>query len=274
MAENTKYPSEVVDLPSKGWYYDESSPLSGGRIELKLMTAKEENILASTNLVEKGVAIDRLLEALIIDENIKYTDLLIGDKNGIMFAARILGYGKDYRITSLCPFCEKVHQAVIDLSKVDSTKVDLKEENRGKNSFQFQLPASKRTLTFKLLTHGDELNIDREVRALENIRKPEDKEIDLDFTTRLFYSITAVDGNSELSVRKNFIENEFLARDSLAFRNHVQSIRPDIDMSSEIECPNCKNRRRVRIPITSEFFWPGEGISYPATQRYSRYDYL
>lgn len=262
MAETKKYPSEVVELASRGWYYEESNPLSSGQIELKLMTAKEENILSSTNLVEKGLAIDKLLEALIINENIKYSDLLIGDKNGIMFAARILGYGKDYPVTTLCPFCETVGAGVIDLSKIDTNKVEFKEENKGKNSFKFELPFSKKTLTFKFLTHGDEISIDKEVRALEQIRSKKDKDndIDLDFTTRLFYSVIAINGNSELAVRKNFIENEFLSRDSLAFRNHIQSIRPDIDMSTEIQCPNCGKGRRVRVPITSDFFWPGEGI--------------
>lgn len=258
MAEKSKYASETVGLPSRGWFYEKDSSLSSGTIELKLMTAKEENILSSVNLVEKGVAVDRLLQALIVDPEIKFNDLLLGDKNGIMIAARILGYGKDYPVTSICPICSTAAITTIDLQKIEENKVEFKEEDRYKNEFQFKLPVSNRTLTFKFLTHGDEMAIDKEVVALESLE--DSPEISPDFTTRLFYSILSVDGDSKVATRKNFVENEFLARDSLAFRNHVQSIRPDIDLTVDVECSKCKSGRRLRVPITSDFFWPGEGV--------------
>jgi len=104
MADNQYgFPTEVLSLPSKGLLYPKDSPLSKGTIDVKYMTAKEEDILTSQNLIEQGVVIDRLLESVIVTPNVKLGDLLIGDKNAIMIGTRILGYGKDYPITIIEP---------------------------------------------------------------------------------------------------------------------------------------------------------------------------
>ena len=94
-----KFPTEIVDLPSKGHFYVQGHPLSSGKVEIKYMTAKEEDILTSQNLIQQGTVIEKLLQSLIVDKSVKVDDMLIGDKNAIMGAARILGYGKDYQFT-------------------------------------------------------------------------------------------------------------------------------------------------------------------------------
>ena len=110
MADNKQYHSEVIDLPSLGKVYPKSSPISNGKIEIKYMTAKEEDILTSINLIRKGIVLDKLLEALIVDKSIKLSDMLVGDKNAILIAARILGYGKDYTLQALCDDCNERSQ--------------------------------------------------------------------------------------------------------------------------------------------------------------------
>ena len=95
MEQTQKFPTEVVDLPSKGKLYPPDSPLASGTIEMKYMTAKEEDILTNQNYIEKGIVIDKLLQALIVDKTIDYNELLVGDKNALLIAARILGYGKE-----------------------------------------------------------------------------------------------------------------------------------------------------------------------------------
>ena len=132
-----KFPTEMVDLPSKGYFYFDGHPLSSGKVEVKYMTAKEEDILTSTNLIEQGIVIDKLLESLIVDKNIKVDDLLIGDKNAIMIAARILGYGKDYE------FNLRDTEYKSDLTKLEAIDMDFKNFERGKNEFEFELPTSK-----------------------------------------------------------------------------------------------------------------------------------
>ena len=153
MAE-VKFPTEVVDLPSQGLLYPKDSPLSSGTIEIKYMTAREEDILTSANLIKQGVVVEKLLESLIVDKSIKVDDLLIGDKNSVLIAARILAYGKEYEIEF------SGQKMVVDLTQLKDKKLDESLVSNGVNEFEFELPATKRKLTFKMLTSGDERSID------------------------------------------------------------------------------------------------------------------
>ena len=240
-----KSPTEMVDLPSQGYFYFDGHPLSSGKIEIKYMTAKEEDILTSANLIKQGLVIDKLLESLLVDKSIKLDDLLVGDKNAIMVAARILGYGKDYS------FSLDGEEYTADLSTLEPYDMDLKKYSRGKNEFDYKLPTSKRTVTFKLLTSGDEKKIAEEIKAREKISKVQSSEL----TTRLKYMILSVDGNSDRTTVNNFIDNEFLSRDSFEFRKHITSITPDVDMKTKVVNSSGKEIEVV-IPITVRFFWP------------------
>jgi len=250
-----KFPTETIDLPSHGWYYDQASPLASGQIELKYLTAKEEDILTSTNLIQKGLVIDRLLEALIIDKSVDFNDLLIGDKNAIMVASRVLGYGKDYDARVACATCGVISDTRIDLTAFDDKAIE-EPKTKGVNQFEFRLPTSKKTLTFKLLTQGDENEIGEEVAKLRKV----DAEVDRTLTTRLKHIIVAVDGDDDPTSVRDFVDNEFLSRDSKAFRRHYQSVSPDIDLSIDNKCPNCGAERRVAVPIGVDFFWPESEI--------------
>jgi len=244
-----KFPTEMVDLPSKGYFYFDGHPLSSGKVEIKYMTAKEEDILTSQNLIQNGTVIDKLLESLIVDKSVKLDDLLIGDKNAIMVAARILGYGKEYEFTY------DGEEKSVDLSELEPLKLDFSKFTRGKNEFEFKLPTSKRTITFKLLTGGDEKKIDDEIKAREKISKTQTPVL----TTRLKHMILSVDGNVEKSYINNFVDNEFLSRDSLEFRKYLSEITPDMNMATNIVGSDGKETEVV-IPITVRFFWPSAWI--------------
>ena len=244
-----KFPTEVVDLPSKGYFYIDGHPLSSGKVEVKYMTAKEEDILTSQNLIQQGTVIDILLQALIVDKTINIHDLLVGDKNAIMVAARVLGYGKEYE------FEYDGEEKSVDLSKLEPVKLDFSKFTKGENEFSFKLPTSERTITFKLLSGQDEKKIDAELKALEKITKSRSSEL----TTRLKTMLLSVDGNSEKEYIINFVENEFLSRDSLAFRKHLSTITPDMDMTTTIVDSSGKETE-VTIPVTVRFFWPSSGV--------------
>jgi len=244
-----KFPTEMVDLPSRGYFYVDGHPLSKGKVEVKYMTAKEEDILTSQNLIQQGTVIEVLLQALIVDKTINVQDLLIGDKNAIMVAARILGYGKDYN------FEYGDEEQTVDLSKLEPAKLDFSKFTKGKNEFSFDLPNSKRIITFRLLTGRDEQQIETELKALKKISKDTSSEL----TTRLKKMLLSVDGNTDKAFISSFVDNEFLSRDSLAFRNYLTSITPDIDMNAEVVDSNGKEKVVV-IPITLRFFWPSSGI--------------
>jgi hypothetical protein len=244
MEQEKKFPTEIVDLPSKGLLYAEDSPLRSGTIEMKYMTAKEEDILTNQNYIQKGTVIDKLLQSLIVDKNINYGDLLVGDKNALLVAARILGYGKDYEFTYAG---EKVN---VDLSAVQNKPFDKSKVKEGKNQFEFVTPTAGDTLTFKLLTHGDEQNVQREIEGLRKINKDSSAEL----STRLKYMITAVNGD-EKAVRP-FVDNQFLARDSRAFRKYVNDIQPDVDLRFYPDGAE----EGVDIPIGVTFLWPDANI--------------
>jgi len=244
-----KFPTEMVELPSKGYFYFEGHPLSSGKVEIKYMTAKEEDILTSQNLIQQGTVIDKLLESLIVDKSIKMDDLLIGDKNAIMVAARILGYGKDYDIEY-----DGIKQSV-DLSKLEPIDLDFSKFTKGENQFSFELPSSKRTITFKLLNSGDEIKISEEVKARKKISENDTSEL----TTRLKHMILSVDGKSEKKHINDFVENEFLSLDSLAYRKYLATITPDVDMNVTVK--DLTGREQViTVPITVRFFWPDTGV--------------
>jgi hypothetical protein len=245
MAEDKRqFPTEEIDLPSKGYFYPEDSPLSSGQVEIKYMTAREEDILTSVNLIQKGLAIDKLLESLIVNEDINIKDILIGDKNAIMIASRVLGYGKEYIVTV------DGKEVTVDLTYLKDKEVDLSKYEKGKNEFPFTLPNSKRNITFKILTWGDDESIEKELEALEKVGA----EVKSEMTTRLKRRITSVDGDNTPSVINNFVDNEFLAVDSLAFRQYADDITPDVDMTYYYTMDG--EEKEIVVPMTTQFFWP------------------
>ena len=243
MESKFKLPTESVDLPSKGLMYAKDSVLASGKIEMKYMTAREEDILTNQNYITNGTVIDRLLKSLIVSD-ISYDDILVGDKNAIMVAARILSYGKDYEIT----FGGETH--TVDLSLLENRELDESLYQGPDTEFSYTLPASGIEIKFKLLTHGAEKKVDNEIAGLKKIQKDNAPEA----TTRLKHIVTEVDGSRERKDVRDFVENYFLARDARSFRAHYNSIQPDVDMKVTLEVNGAEED--VDLPITLNFFWP------------------
>jgi hypothetical protein len=241
MEERFKMPTEWVDLPSKGLLYPEDSELAKGQVEIKYMTAKEEDILTNQSFIRSGVVLDKLLKSVIVSK-INFDDLLIGDKNAIMVAARILGYGSEYS------FEYNGESQTVDLSQLENKP--LKEElfSNRVNEFAFTLPKSKYNITFKLLNHKDEQDINRELEGLKKIHKDNSPEL----STRLKYLITSVDGSREKQDIREFVEKALLAQDSRALREYIKEIQPDVDLTFFPD----GSSDRVNVPIGINFFWP------------------
>src|SRR6056300_15428 len=213
-----KLPTEVVELPSKGLIYPEDNPLSSGKVEMKYMTAKEEDILTNQSYIQKGTVLDKLMESLIISD-VNYRDMIVGDRNAIMVAARVLGYGKEYS------FKYAGEEHTVDLSVLDNVELKADLFKQGKNEFEFVSPASETKLTFKFLTGHDETKIQEELQGLSKLNSETVPEI----STRLKYIITSVEGNREAKDIRNFVDNYLLARDSRALRQYITDIQPDVD---------------------------------------------
>ena len=234
-------PTETIELPSKGLLYPEGHPLSEGTIEIKYMTAKEEDILTNQNYISDGTVLDKLLKSLIITK-FNYGDLIVGDKNAIMIASRILGYGAEYK------FKYNGVEETVDLSKINNKELDESLFTKGKNEFTFDLPASDNTITFKFLTHSDEVKISQELDGIKKLKKNESPEL----TTRLKHMITSINGDPEGKTIREFVDQAFLARDARAFREFIQKIQPDVDLTF---FPSTSTKSAT-IPIGINFFWP------------------
>ena len=195
------FPTEIISLPSKGLCYPESSPLSKGELTIKLMTAKEEDILTSTNLIRKGIHLDKLLEAIVVEPGVNINDLLVGDKNAILVTSRMLAFGPEYNIVVRDSVTREEVETSVDLSRIQIKEVDESLLNR-QNEYNFVLPVSKTPIKFKLLTHGDELAINKDIEATEKITKQSNE-----ITTRYRRIIVEVDGNRDLG----FISNLFIS---------------------------------------------------------------
>lgn len=243
------FPTETIDLPSGGKFYPEGSPLRSGKLDIKYMTAKEEDILTSTNLIQKGIVLDKLMESLIVTKGVKPDDLLIGDINAVMVASRILAYGKDYPIELLCPHCGKKVNHVIDLSKLGTITPDVPANTE----HTVTLPTGL-VVTFKLLTRADEKAIREEVESLKKFNNS----IESDSTTRLRFMITSVNGNRDSKIIRELSE-AMIIRDVRALREEYKKVSPDIDFDLNVECLSCENVIKSRVPFGANFFWPDLG---------------
>jgi hypothetical protein len=245
------FPTEVISLPSKGLTYPESHPLSKGEITIKLMTAKEEDILTSTNLIRKGIHLDKLLESVVVEPGVKIDDLLIGDKNAILISSRMLAFGPEYTVSVTDTDSGEPIDVTIDLANIKIKEVNESLLNR-QNEYDFTLPISKTPIKFKLLTHGDEISINKDIEASEKTLKQGNE-----ITARYRRIIVEVDGVRDLGTISNFVSNRLLAGDSKALRKHIASITPDLDLTFEYENSGGE-KEALRIPFGVDFFYPTE----------------
>jgi len=249
MAEKFVLPTETIELPSEGKVYDTLNPLSSGTIEMKYMTAREEDILTNINLLRQGVAIEKMLQSLI-KSPIKYDDLILGDRNALLIAARILAYGSSYSF-EYNDTEEGVKEVInIDLQELKNKVVNLTSFSN-KNEFTFELPTSKNTITFKLLTVGDEKAIDAELKGLKKANLAAGE-----ITTRLKKQILSVNGDYDQKTVRDFVDNYLISKDSNPLRSYISSISPDIDLTVNFTLQSGKEIE-TNLPLTAEFFFPG-----------------
>jgi hypothetical protein len=239
-----KFPTEEIELPSKGLVYPKDNPLSSGKVEIKYMTAKEEDILTNQSYIQKGTVLDKLLESVIIDPKTNIDDIIVGDKNALLIATRILGYGKKYEFRSN----GQTHTA--DLTEIENKQFDISGIESGKNEFTYKIERTGDVITYKILTGKDDKQIQKEIAGLKKLNK----EGSFDLTTRLKYMIVSINGESDRKDIRNFVDNQFLAIDSRAFRDHVRDTQPDVDLTISTD-----RGEEVKIPIGISFFWPDAG---------------
>jgi hypothetical protein len=250
MSEKFQVPTELIDLPSKGLLYPKDNPLSSGQVEMKYMTAKEEDILTNSNLLRQGLAIEKMLKSLI-KSPINYDDLTIGDRNGLLIASRILAYGKDYTFKYTNDNTGIDEVVTVDLQDLKYKEIDFSLlENV--NDFAFTLPYSKTEVTFKILTVEDDRKMEEEIKGLK-------KTTGLDagtLSTRLKYQLTSVGGDRSIKTVREFIDGGYLlSRDSNELRKYISSLTPDIDTTVSFRLKDGEEIT-TDMPLGVDFFFP------------------
>lgn len=248
-------PTEFVELPSKGEFYPAGHPLCGvDRVEIKFMTAKEEDLLTSRSLIKKGVAIDRMIESLLVNKSIKVDSLLLGDKNALVIASRISGYGTSYKTSISCPNCGVSAKYDFDLQKLThhrcETMEDLGVTKTANNTFTFSLPRTKALVEVGLLCGKDELEIAELIDKKKKLNLPEESS-----TTQMKSYIVSVNGDKNKAVIKQFVDN-LPALDARQMRLIYREIVPNIDMKQNFICSSCSFEQDIEVPFTVDFFWP------------------
>ncbi len=246
-------PTEFVELPSGGEYYPEGHRLHGeGTVEIKFMTAKEEDILTSKTLIKQGVALERLLKSVIVDRSIDPSTMLTGDRNALLIAARKSGYGEEYNAKINCPNCNSVNEICYDLDSIDVIHPEEDESVRwnSEGNMIIQLPLSKLEVEAKLLTGKDEMYLSR---TQESKRKK--KLLETSIQDVLKTMIVSVNGDTSKEVLNAFI-TKVPARDIKHLREVYKRNTPNVEMNHDFECENCGYGTVLEVPFTVEFFWP------------------
>jgi|TARA_R110000824_G_scaffold9834_1_gene43536 hypothetical protein len=250
-------PTDHIELPSRGVYYPENHPLHGqDTIEIKYMTAKEEDILTSPSLLKKGLTIERLLRSIILDKTIDPQHLLVGDRNAIIVGARVTGYGSEYKANITCPACTTINQLDVELSelKVHAGGEEAKEgyvvKHLEGSEYIITLPKSGFSVTVRLLTGRDEKIISDYVQKRKKHKLEEST-----LTTQLKTLIVAVNGDRRTNVIEEFVD--FIpAFDSRYIRNAYAKVNPNLNMEYPFVCIECDHDTAVEVPLSAEFFWP------------------
>jgi hypothetical protein len=250
-------PTEFVELPTGGRFYPEDHPLHGKEtIEIRFMTAKDEDILTSKALLKKGLAIDRLLENIIVDKRVKTNSLFVGDKNAIIIAARITGYGENYVTQVTCPICATTEEYPFNLNDKDivgddpSTLEEYGAQQNDTGTYTLKLPRTGVEVEVRLLTGADEKKLSATADKRRKHKLPESP-----MTEQFKSFIISVNGHTDMNSIHSFIEN-MPASDSRHLRTAYKAITPNVDLTQEWACIACGYDTEMEVPFTPEFFWP------------------
>ena len=249
-------PTEFVELPSKGRFYAPDHPLYNQEtIEIKQMTAKEEDLLTSRSLLKKGIALDRVLESIVINKSIDPNSLLIGDRNAVIVAMRVSGYGSDYQTSITCPACNTQQKYEFDLNETEvfhgEPGADPSIKEVGTGFFSTILPRTKIEVVFRLLSGNDEKRVSKQLENARKNRKNEDSLV----TDQLKSLIVSVNGHKEPQ-NINYVVENMPSSDARHLRTAYKLTAPNLDMTQDFTCTSCGHEQELEVPLTADFFWP------------------
>lgn len=249
-------PVESVSLPSKGSIYPLGHPLCNEtEVEIKCMTAKEEDLLTSRALIKNGSVITKLIQSCMMNKTVDPDTLVTGDRNALLIAIRVTGYGSEYGVKIECPDCGEDFENEFSLGTLAVKGLGAEPLNPNTNVFCFTLPKTKREVQFRLLTGAEETELMQESKARKKARL---SQVENTITSRLLKSVISIAGETDGSKLAFMIRN-MPAADARALRNYVEKVEPSVEMKQKATCPSCSEVSEVDVPLGISFFWPDAG---------------
>lgn len=244
-------PDVSVPLPSRGLVYSPENVLyHQDTIDVRAMTAKDEDILSSPALLKKGQALTQMMKACITNKLIDPESMLIGDRNAVLIAIRNCSYGSEYPVEMQCQACDNKFEHTFDMGRLPITQLSVDPIVNGTNAFRYVLPKSRREVIFKLMTGRDVTDLSKITAQMKKANIA-----DNNVTLELHHMILSIDGEEDRTKLLRLVENMH-AQDSLSLRDYIQDINPGVDMYQEMTCPSCDTVQEVDVPLGVEFFWP------------------
>ena len=255
--DEIQVPVASVAIPSRGRIYPVDSPLHNrGEIDIKSMTAREEDILTSMPLLRQGRAMSALLRSCIIDKSVDPEEMLVGDRNAVLIAIRVSGYGAEYEGKLDCPSCDESFEHTFGLGHVPMKHLEVEPVEEGRNLFYFELPVLKKRIVFKLLTGAEERELNTLQDRSKKARGAGAQESNV--TMRLLHQIVSIGGVNDRQKLAKMVRN-MPARDSLELRKYIDRISPGVELKDHVTCPSCGEESEVDVPFGADFFWPELG---------------
>lgn len=241
--------TEEVELPSLGVFY----PNGKKTVNVKYLTAEEDDVLYSTELIKNGKVLDALLQIVVTDKDINPDDMIVGDRNAILIHTRITGMGEQYKPGKMtCPDCGEQYEPVVDLSLLKLKFLQDKPDEKGE--FDFLLPIMKKNIKFRLLNGKDENRIAKATTVNKKGGNSNYK-VTKTITERYRLQIMEVEGNRDKLYISKLI-SAMPMKDSLVFREYAKLISPGVDFNYEFECANCGHHYQDEVPLTYRLFYP------------------
>ncbi len=246
-------PVETVPLPTNGKIYSpESFFYNKETVDIKTMTAREEDILSSQAYIKKGVVLNELIKSCLMDKDVDPNELTLGDRTALTMAIRITGYGSEYHVNLTCMHCGAKNEEKIDLSNLPIKSLQIEPIEQGKNLFKYELPVSKKKVIFKFLTGKEELERNQNITSMQQLYG---ENFLGNVTKNIETHIVSIDGVQKRSEINKFI-SIMPAFDSKSLRNFIKKSEPGMDTNIKFKCTSCSSESEVDLPITTNFFWP------------------
>jgi hypothetical protein len=246
-------PVETVPLPSRGVIYPPSSSFCGKEtVDIRAMTAREEDILTSRAYIKKGTVVNELIKSCVVDKGVDPNDLISGDRNALMVAVRITGYGSDYRVEATCPSCGRTGPQTFDLGNLSIKRLSIEPIRARENVFSYDLPITKKRVTFKFLTGHDQADISAQTEKMRSLMPDAPDSTVTLFLEKSILSIGDVTDRTKIGM---FIKS-MPAQDSRTLRKFIKDNEPNIDMTNDMTCASCGEASRVDMPVGATFLWP------------------